>query len=79
MTMQGEIHDGDWEVDVRTQLRDDGRYACRVQVSHRLQDTQFRREFQLADTFANERDAMVEGLREGMIWIELKRCHTFDV
>ncbi len=66
MTMHGEIHDGDWEVEVATSRCDDGRFACWIRVAHRLQD-------------ASERDAMVAGLREGMIWIELKRCHTFDV
>lgn len=79
MTMHGEIHDGDWEVEVATSRCDDGRFACWIRVAHRLQDAMFKREFQHAETFASERDAMVAGLREGMIWIELKRCHTFDV
>jgi hypothetical protein len=79
MAMHGEIHDGDWEVDVATSRRDDGRFACLIRVAHRLQDATFKREFQHTETFANERDAMVAGLREGMIWIELKRCRTFDV
>jgi predicted RNA binding protein with dsRBD fold (UPF0201 family) len=77
MSLQGEIRDGDWAIDVSTSARADGQHDCRIRVSQRCGEGSFDRQFLHDRIFPTAREAMLEGLREGMIWIELKKLHAF--
>jgi hypothetical protein len=55
-------------------------YVCEICVTHeRAGDKLFEHRFRHARTFVSERDAVLEGLREGMTWIELKMAKAFDM
>ncbi|WEY40716.1 MULTISPECIES: UDP-glucose 4-epimerase [Paraburkholderia] len=55
-------------------------YVCEICVTHeRAGDKLFEHRFRHARTFASEREAVLEGLREGMTWIELKMANAFDM
>lgn len=80
MTLKGSISEGHWNVAVETTPAPGGGYRCTVHVTHerRAHDT-FSHTFTHHRTFATEHDAVIEGLRDGMTWIELKRTNAFDV
>ncbi|KVE24878.1 UDP-glucose 4-epimerase [Burkholderia singularis] len=79
MTLTGTIHTTQWSVDVDTSAAPEGGYRCRIQVAHQSAGQAFERAFELGRTFATERDAVLEGLRAGMTWIEMKTSHAFNV
>jgi hypothetical protein len=80
MTLKGSISEGHWNVAVETTAASGGGYRCTVHVTHELtgRDT-FSHTFTHHRTFPSEHDAVIEGLRDGMKWIELKRTNAFDV
>jgi hypothetical protein len=78
MTITGTVREADWSVS--TEVNDTaGGHDCRIRVSHRTPDGVFTHEFKHGGIFATEREAVLEGLREGMVWIELKQAKTFHV
>ncbi len=79
MTLSGNVHEGDWVVSVETSVMPDGRYASAIHLTHSSSEGSFDRSFQHSRTFITEREAVLEGLREGMTWIELKRSGTLRV
>lgn len=80
MTLKGNISEGHWDVVVETTPASGGGYRCTVHVTHeRPGHDVFKHTFTHHRTFSSERDAVLEGLREGMTWIELKRTNAFDV
>ncbi|HTH61287.1 MAG TPA: UDP-glucose 4-epimerase [Paraburkholderia sp.] len=80
MTLKGNISEGHWNVVVETTHAASGGYRCTVHVMHELPGhNAFNHTFTHHRTFSTEHDAVLEGLREGMTWIELKRTNAFDV
>jgi len=80
MALKGSINEGSWNVAVETTAVAGGGYRSTVQVTHELAGcSPFTHTFTHHRTFATEHDAVIEGLREGMTWIELKRSNAFDV
>lgn len=80
MTLKGNISEGSWNVAVETTEVPGGAYRCTVRVMHELPGRDaFTHTFTHHRTFSTEHDAVLEGLREGMTWIELKRTNAFDV
>jgi hypothetical protein len=78
MTISGNISEADWSVSTEVDQVAGG-HECRVRVNHRTADGVFTHEFKHGGIFATEREAVLEGLREGMVWIELKRAKTIHV
>ena len=80
MTLKGNISQGSWNVVVETTAASGGGYRSTVHVTHELSGRgPFSHTFMHHRTFSSEHDAVIEGLREGMTWIELKRTNAFDV
>lgn len=78
MTLSGKVSEADWSVSTEVNETTGG-YDCRIQVSHRTPEGVFTHQFKHSRTFATEREAVLEGLREGMVWVELKQGKTFHV
>ncbi|HDR9511543.1 hypothetical protein C5615_33825 [Burkholderia cepacia] len=79
MALSGELHDADWTVAIETIAVETGGYQCRIHVTVRSPDSTCEREFPHHRVFATEREAALEGLRSGMIWIEMRKSQTFTV
>ncbi|MGU7780783.1 UDP-glucose 4-epimerase [Burkholderia sp. PU8-34] len=79
MTLSGNIREGDWTVEVDTRPDDAGGFRCRVKVEHGSGPTRFQHAFEHGHTYPTEREAVLEGLRAGMTWIELKLSQVFNV
>lgn len=79
MTLKGNVNEGSWSVEVETSAAPGGGYHCRIRVTQTVPERTFSHDFTHYRTFEDETTAMLEGLREGMTWIELKRGHTFHV
>ncbi|CRY14659.1 hypothetical protein [Burkholderia pseudomallei] len=78
MTLSGNIKDGDWTVEVTTSPVQGG-YVCDIEVMHGAPGGAFRHAFRHGGTYPAEHDAMIEGLRAGMTWIELKMSKAFNL
>jgi len=79
MTLSAKVHDGTWSVSVQTDAAQGGGYRATIHVSHASPDGDFEHTFRHAKVFDVERDAVLEGLREGMTWIALKTTRTIAV
>ena len=79
MTLSGNVQEGAWSVNVQTEPVEDGGYRSTIQVRHSSPEGDFERTFIHGKKFSTERDAVLDGLREGMTWIELKMARTFRV
>lgn len=79
MSLTGKVDEDGWSVRVETRHAADGKFCSDIHVSHRAQGGAFSHTFTKCEAFPTEREAMLAGLREGMIWIELKRSRTFHV
>lgn len=78
MTISGNVCDADWSVSTGVNETSGG-YDCRIRVSHRTPEGVFSHGFKHSRIFATEREAVLEGLREGMVWIDLKRAKTIHI
>ncbi len=74
MSLSGTVQGPNWCVAVRTLPAARG-FVCRIRVEHGA----FSHEFTHATQIARERDALLAGLREGMLWIDHKMSQTFVV
>jgi len=79
MTLNGTINADTWTVKAETLPAQHGCYGCRIRVFHTSPKAQFSREFTHHNTFESETMAVLEGLREGVLWVELKSRHAFVV
>lgn len=79
MTMSGNVQDGAWSVTVQTEPGETGGYQSRIHVRHSSPDGDFEHTFCHAKKFNTERDAVLDGLREGMTWIGLKMARTIKM
>jgi hypothetical protein len=79
MALTGHVICADWSVATETVPVPDG-FACTIRVEHcDPSGTQFSRQFRHASVFADEHEAMLAGLREGIDWINLKISKTIGV
>jgi hypothetical protein len=79
MTLKGTIDCAQWSVHADT-LEVPGGYACDVRVEHRdATGARFEHRFRECGPSDGERDAILAGLREGMVWIGLKVTRTIGV
>lgn len=79
MTLNGTISADTWTVVAQTVPAPLGGYGCHIRVSHTPPEVQFTREFTHHSTFESETTAVLEGLREGMLWVELKTRRAFHM
>jgi hypothetical protein len=79
MTLSGNVREGEWSVNVETEAAEDGGYRSTIVVRHASPDGEFERTFKQGRKFGTERDAVLDGLREGMTWIGLKMARTIKV
>ncbi|XUW90503.1 hypothetical protein OH764_26460 [Burkholderia sp. M6-3] len=79
MTLSANVQEGTWSVSVKTDAAQDGGYQATIDVRHTSAEGDFNHSFRHAKAFATEREAVLEGLREGMTWIALKSTHTITV
>jgi hypothetical protein len=78
MTLTGNAHETEWSVDVTTSAVDRG-YRSNVYITHQSASGAFTHDFQHSGPFATEREALLEGLREGMTWVELKKSGALHI
>ncbi len=78
MALSGSVSEHDWTVSAKTRPVPGG-FECRIRVEHAGAGTPFAYEFRHHKTFASEREGVLDGLREGMLWIEHKVAKTFNV
>jgi hypothetical protein len=79
MVLLGNVQQGDWSVNVETEAAEDGGYQSTIKVRHSAAEGDFEHTFRHGKRFSTERDAMVDGLREGMTWIGLKMARTIKM
>lgn len=79
MTLKGTVDTDTWSVEATTSPAPEGGFGCQINITERLPEKRLRHAFVHHRTFENEADAVLEGLREGMLWIGLKSRHVFQV
>ena len=79
MTLSGNVQEAEWSVNVQTEPVEDGGYRSTIQVRQSSPEGDFEHTFQHGKKFSTERDAVLDGLREGMTWIGLKMARTIKV
>ena len=79
MTLSGNICDGHWSVSAVTHPTPAGGFDCAIQLSHDTPEGVFTHEFRHSSIFPTEREAVLAGLREGMVWVQLEMSKTMSV
>ncbi|NML31874.1 hypothetical protein [Paraburkholderia antibiotica] len=79
MVLSANVRQGTWSVAVHTDAAQGGGYLSTIHVTHASPNGEFEHTFPHARIFDSEREAVLEGLREGMTWIALKTTRTIDV
>lgn len=80
MNLSGKIADerGNWAV--RADTRESyGGFSCEIHMTIHGDAGEFAHEYKAERTFDTEQDAVLYGLREGMVWIDLKMSRTIRV
>jgi hypothetical protein len=79
MALWGKVNGDDWTAAAETRHIFGG-FECTIHVNHRGSDgALFDHAFKHSRTFETEREAVLEGLREGMVWINLKISKTIGL
>ena len=78
MTLSGTICDGHWSVSAVTHPTTGG-FDCSIQLSHSTPEGVFTHEFKHSSVFPSEREAVLAGLREGMVWVQLKMSNALSL
>ena len=76
MSMSGKVSESDWAVSA-TVGPVSGGFTCSIEVEHSDPTGKFMHRFKHHRVFRTEREAMLEGLRDGLIWIEQKMARSF--
>jgi hypothetical protein len=78
MSLSGSVSESDWSVcaDVR---ETSGGFDCLIRVARSGPEHSFAHEFKQSRAFRSEREAVLEGLREGMVWIDLRMSNAFSL
>ncbi|AUT63310.1 hypothetical protein Q8F57_007075 [Paraburkholderia terrae] len=79
MAMSGNVQDGAWSVNVQTEPAETGGYQSTIHVRHSSPEGDFEHTFRHGRKFNTERDAVLDGLREGTTWIGLKMARTIKM
>ncbi|OUL95624.1 hypothetical protein CA603_07310 [Paraburkholderia hospita] len=66
-------------MNVQTEAAGEGGYLSTIHVKHSSPEGDFEHTFRHGRKFSTEREAVLDGLREGMIWIGLTIARTIDV
>ncbi|PMS36665.1 hypothetical protein B0G57_103121 [Trinickia symbiotica] len=75
MTMSGKVSDSDWAVSARVDPVPGG-FTCAIEVEHSDETRKFAHQFKHHRVFETEREAVLDGLHEGLVWIERKMAHS---
>lgn len=76
MTLSGNVDAHDWTVSAEVEpVR--GGFGCLIRVAHSEADGKFEHAFRHFKVFPTEREAVLDGLHEGMLWIEGKVSKRF--
>ncbi|SOE97315.1 hypothetical protein SAMN05414139_10421 [Burkholderia sp. D7] len=78
MTLKGQVTSDSWNVTTGT-FPADGGFGCEIHVGHAGAGEEFKHQFRHSKIFATEREAVLDGLREGMVWISLKLSETIHL
>lgn len=79
MTLRGTVDSGKWIVEAMTSPAAQGGFACRISITQSAPEAEFGHAFAHHRTFETEEAAVLDGLRAGMMWIELKTSHVFGI
>ncbi|WP_028225463.1 hypothetical protein [Paraburkholderia ferrariae] len=79
MTLRGTVDSGTWTVEAMTSPAPHGGYLCQISIAQSAPEQEFGHSFVHYRTFETEAEAILDGLRAGMKWIELKNDHVFQV
>jgi hypothetical protein len=79
MAMTGSVQDGAWSVSVQAEPAETGGYQSTIHVRHSSPDGNFEHTFRHGRKCNSERDAVLDGLREGTTWIGLKMARTIKM
>lgn len=78
MAVSGKVCAHDWSVSVEVSPASDG-FVCTIRVGHSDPKGKFEHQFKHFKVFRTEREAVLDGLREGMVWVEHKMAHSFKL
>ena len=79
MALTGQVTGDGWTVSTET-FPVDGGFCCEVYVGHGgALGGEFKHQFRHSEIFATECETVLDGLREGMVWIQLKRSETIHL
>ncbi|CAB3798967.1 hypothetical protein LMG28688_04858 [Paraburkholderia caffeinitolerans] len=79
MTLTGTVNSGTWIVEAVTAPAPQGGFACRISITQSEPERPFGHAFAHHRSFDTEAAAVLDGLREGMLWADLKNLHAFHV
>ncbi len=78
MTLSGKISEHDWPVSAESRLAPGG-FECLIRVAQSGPAGTCEHEFKHFKIFRTELEAILDGLREGMLWIEQKMSNAFSL
>lgn len=78
MALAGQVTGDDWTVSTHS-IPVDGSFCCEVHVAHGGAAGEFKHQFRHSKIFTTECEAVLDGLREGVVWIGLKRAETIHL
>ncbi|WP_158938049.1 UDP-glucose 4-epimerase [Burkholderia sp. S171] len=78
MALTGQVTGDGWSVSTNS-MPADGGFCCEVYVAHGGAAGEFKHQFRHSKIFAREWETVLDGLREGVVWIGLKRAETIHL
>ena len=78
MALTGQVTGDDWSVCAHS-VPVDGGFCCEVHVAHGGAAGEFKHQFRHSKIFSLEWETILDGLREGVVWIGLKRAKTIHL
>ena len=79
MTLKGTVNAGTWIVEATTVPAPQGGFVCHISILQSEPEQPFGHAFAHHRIFDTETAAVLDGLREGMLWIDLKSRNIFHV
>lgn len=79
MTLRATIDSGKWIVEAMTSPAQGGGYTCQISITQSAPEQEFGRCYARHQVFETEAGAVLDGLRAGMKWIELRDAGVFQV
>lgn len=79
MTLRGIVDAGSWIVQAITSPAPQGGFTCQISITQSAPAEEFGHAFAHHREFETEAEAVLDGLREGMLWVDLKTRHAFHV